>query len=240
MGTREGLDRLVSFLDAIVAIAVTLLVLPLADLATKAAGDESLGHLMRTNSARIYTFLLSFVVIGRLWLGHHRLFRRVVAYDDVVLLCSLFWALTIAFLPFPTELLAVYGSDRRVIGLYIGVLLLNSLSLTALSLRVVARPGLGREGLTAFERSPAPSLAVTGWLAVALSVGVLLPSVNYKALLLLLLAAPTTRLWFRYRQALPGRTPPPAPRPSSTRPRDAPPTKSRPGDVKPEDPSGSA
>jgi uncharacterized membrane protein len=45
MRTERGLDRLVTFLDAVVAIAITLLVLPLVELLGE-GHDEDLGRLL--------------------------------------------------------------------------------------------------------------------------------------------------------------------------------------------------
>jgi hypothetical protein len=71
--TKAGLDRFVTFIDAVVAIAITLLVLPLVDLARTSANPTDLGDLLSPHGGLIFSFLLSFTVIARLWLGHHAL-----------------------------------------------------------------------------------------------------------------------------------------------------------------------
>src|SRR5918998_5814172 len=75
--TDRGLDRLVTFLDAVVAIAITLLVLPLVDVLPDEGGTVPLGDLLAEEARRFVTFLLSFAVIAQLWLVHHRLVERV-------------------------------------------------------------------------------------------------------------------------------------------------------------------
>src|ERR1700712_1272659 len=94
--TGRGLDRLVFFGDAVVAIAITLLVLPLIDLHSEhpAAG---LGQLVHRDTFVFVAFFLSFVVIGRLWLVHHELFEFVRAYDTPMVQLHLLWLVTIAF-----------------------------------------------------------------------------------------------------------------------------------------------
>jgi hypothetical protein len=73
MRTDRGLDRLVNFSDATVAIAITLLLLPLVDIADEIR-RESLGDLLADHVGTLIAFFVSFVVISRLWLSHHRLF----------------------------------------------------------------------------------------------------------------------------------------------------------------------
>lgn len=60
MGTERGLALLMTFLDAVVAIGITLLVLPLIDLLGTGAGmpQYDLGALLRDNLAQLGSFLL--------------------------------------------------------------------------------------------------------------------------------------------------------------------------------------
>jgi uncharacterized membrane protein len=195
MRTTQGLERFVTFVDAITAIAVTLLVLPLVDAASAAGHGTSLGELLRANST--HSFLLSFVVIARLWLAHHALFERVSAYDQVILLTSLCWALTIVVIPFPTQLIAAYGKDPGAMALYIGVLFVSCACLCVLSVHVSRTPSVQRPGLPPAAFSPAGAVSTTVWCAVAFALALASSTVNYYALLLLLLSGPTTRLWQR-------------------------------------------
>ena len=169
------------------------------DIATRADERSSLGDLLRASDTQVFSFLLSFVVIARFWSVHHALFERVAAYDDTIRVCSLVWALTIAVLPFPTQLVAVYGSDRGAVALYIGLLVLSSACLTVSSWHLSRRPELQRDGLTGEELSPAVAVTTTLLFVAALVVAVVLPAVNYYSLLLLFLTRPIIRLWQRRR-----------------------------------------
>jgi len=61
---------------------------------------------------------VSFLVIGITWINHHSLFRQVARVDRRLMLLNLLLLLVIAFLPFPTRVLADYltggGSNAHV------------------------------------------------------------------------------------------------------------------------------
>jgi uncharacterized membrane protein len=194
MRTDRGLDRLVAFLDAVVAIAITLLVLPLIDVLANAERDQRLGEVLATHLPQFGAFLLSFAVIARLWLVHHRVSERVGAYDEALLLVNFGWALTIVILPFSTQLVAVYGTERLAVGLYIGTIALSSFCLTAIGVLVWRRPALRRQGADDREARPVAALVTSGTIVFALLLGVLVPAVNYFALFLLFLTNPVIRL----------------------------------------------
>jgi uncharacterized membrane protein len=192
MRTERGLDRLITFLDAVVAIAITVLVLPLTEILSSSEEDADLGTVLREEAPQLGAFLLSFVVIARLWLVHHRLVERVGGYDRPFVLINVGWLLTIVVLPFATQVTAVYGTDRGAIAIYVGTITIGSALLTALSVLLWRRPGLRREGSPAVN--PASAVATTALFAVAFLVAVLVPPVNYFALFLLFLSGPAERL----------------------------------------------
>lgn len=199
MRTTHGLDRFLTFIDAIVAIAVTLLILPLADAATEADGTEPLREFLDHQSSRIGVFLLSFVVIIAFWRAHHRVFERVAGYDSVVVWVTLVWALTIVLLPFPTQLVVAYPSTNRgVVGIYIGTLLLSSVCLTTLGTHIYRTPALHRDDLDPELAATPPLIVPTALMMVSLVLAVAVPAINYRALFLLFLSGPTNRLWLRY------------------------------------------
>jgi uncharacterized membrane protein len=191
--TDRGLDRLITFLDAVAAIAITLLVLPLVDVLAD-TGGERLGPLLGAHTAQFFTFALSFVVIARLWLAHHALSERVGSYDRQFVVLNLLWAFTIVVLPFATQVTVGHRAEALAIGIYIGTITVSSACSTALTLLVRRRPRLRARGVTAADVPLEQSVAVTCLLVVALVVGLLVPAVNYFALFLLFLDTPLARL----------------------------------------------
>jgi uncharacterized membrane protein len=202
--TDRGLDRLITFVDAVVAIAITLLVLPLVEVLARAAPDRGLGAVLAEHAAQFGAFLLSFVVIARLWHVHHRLVEQVDAYDTEFLVVNLGWVLTIVVLPFATQVVALYGTDRPAIAAYIGTVTASSACLSVLSVLVWLRPPLRRQGTDPRPTLPWASLVTTATLLVALLIGVLIPAINYFALLLLFLTGPLEERWRRRAGAITG------------------------------------
>jgi uncharacterized membrane protein len=186
--TPRGLDRLVTFADAVVAIAITLLVLPLLDIPNDATAPAQVADLLRDHIGQIGTFLLSFAVIARLWLVHHRTFEHVRLYDGPLVQLTLVWLATIAFLPFPTELVGGSASKAAVL-LYIGTLLVSSLVLTLTIAWVFAHPGL-QESDDVAGPMPRPHWSTSAFLLVALLVTLVDARAGLWALLLLLLSGP--------------------------------------------------
>jgi len=187
-------ERFLTFVDAIVAIAITLLVLPLVDVAGAFHGD-SVADLLRTHSDQIWAFFLSFVVIADLWLAQHRLLHNVVAADRVLLRLMLLWALTIVVLPFLTALVAgSTGQEGVTKALYVGAMAASALVLALVCVLVRRRPEL-RDS----EEKPdhVHSFAMVAAFLAALAVMLLLPGLSYWPLLLLLVPDRAIGAWRR-------------------------------------------
>ena len=123
----RDLERFITFLDAIVAIAITLLVLPLVELTSELAdAEEPIADLLHEHQDQIWAFLLSFFVIGRLWWSQHRAVRTLVGLNVGLFWLLMLWVLTIVFLPFPTALVAEAPDDEATKLLYIGSMVLST------------------------------------------------------------------------------------------------------------------
>jgi uncharacterized membrane protein len=96
-------ERIVMLSDAVVAIAMTLLVLPLVDLAPE-VDSVPLSTLLTTHGSELFSFVLSFLVIAQFWVAHERAFIGLHQASSGVRRLNTLWLLGIAFLPFPTAL----------------------------------------------------------------------------------------------------------------------------------------
>lgn len=188
MAQSKSPERLVFFTDAVVAIAITLLVLPLAEAVPEAVAHHlDATELIRENKGKIFSFLLSFVVIARLWVVHHHVFEQVTAYSGRLMTANLGWVLAIVVLPFPTEVAGLYGNDRFTSSLYIGTILAAASFQLAMVLIIRRDPTL-RDEDSALARASLFDVSVnTALLAIAFVVAALVPNTGYWMLLLLLL-----------------------------------------------------
>jgi uncharacterized membrane protein len=94
-------NRLEAFSDGVFAIAITLLVLEI-----RVPSGESLGRGLLLLWPSYLAYAISFIVIGAIWINHHAMFDWIVRADQKLLLLNTLHLLFIAFLPFPTAVLA--------------------------------------------------------------------------------------------------------------------------------------
>lgn len=206
--SERGFDRLVNFGDAIVAIAITLLVLPLVELPTSSPG-KPLDDLLKGHWFELLAFVLSFLVIGRLWRIHHELFEQLTTYDEGLIRWQMLWLLTIVFLPFPTQLLGGGDNGRAESALYIGTLFACSVSLSLMKRHIDRHPELcvpeeDRGRIDSDGHTIADGTNVTPALfGVAFVLAATIPGVGAWALLVLLLDRPLERALLSRRVARP-------------------------------------
>ncbi len=110
--------RFETFSDSVFAIAATLLVvnLRLPDLSslTSSQSTQRLAWLW----PQLLEYATSFAIIGVLWINHHALFHFLKKVDRVSLIINLALLLCVAFIPYPTALMAQYPRNRPVVILF--------------------------------------------------------------------------------------------------------------------------
>jgi uncharacterized membrane protein len=204
MRTPEGFKRLNSFADAVVAIAITLLILPLVDISAGYQGD--LDGLLAAHASQLFAFGLSFAVIARFWLVHHKITENVRTYNQAVLTWTMIWLFTIVFMPLATELIGRGPSTQTTVALYLATLLASSFSLSALAWLSARRAELCDPAVPPEEiaRQSETAWGTPAAIAVALILALALPPVGLYGLLLLFLEPWLTRYarhWRARRQA---------------------------------------
>jgi uncharacterized membrane protein len=105
----RGLGRVLALSDGVFAIAITLLVFNLTSRPSLYSAGFS--KTMRELGPQFQGAAISFVVIGMLWLGHHRTFSYIRRVDRCLLQLNLLSLAPIVFMPFAAQLLAEYGNQ---------------------------------------------------------------------------------------------------------------------------------
>jgi uncharacterized membrane protein len=105
--------RLETFADGVFAIAATLLIL---NVDAQVAGDvENLGDRLTHIWPSYLAYAVSFVTIGIMWVNHHWVMAQIDHTDRRFLFANIGLLLCIAFVPFPTRLVAehIRGDGAR-------------------------------------------------------------------------------------------------------------------------------
>jgi len=147
-------ERVVSFSDAVIAIAITLLALALpvpggtASLTNGQFLDE-----LRHDWPDYFAFLLSFVVIGNQWAAHRRVFRYATGLTGRLGRLNMLWLLMMVLTPFAARIL----SDQGALGVRFAVYTLIQVVATACMMRMsleVSRGGVLRPNAPESARHP--------------------------------------------------------------------------------------
>ena len=199
------LSRLISLSDGVFAFAMTLLVISieLPDLSGAQARK-----LLITDVGRLWpqmmSYVIGFFVIGFLWASHRRLFARVRDLDDRLGRFNILLLMLVAFLPFPTGILGVYGNLAFPAIFF--ALILSALSLVFIMMldhldrhrELLTRNGAGFD----FPRAKSRHLVSAMIFLLSIPVGWLLPGAGQMVWVLL---AFNHRITERLLPYLPGR-----------------------------------
>ena len=121
-----GTSRLETFSDGVFAIAATLLVLEFA--VKKGASAPSLSYqLLHQLWPSYLAYATSFLTIAIIWINHHHVMETIERVDRTFLFITSLLLLVVAFIPFPTALVAhslqTHSDERAAVYAY-GITLL--------------------------------------------------------------------------------------------------------------------
>jgi uncharacterized membrane protein len=134
-----GLDRIVFFSDAVMAIAITLLVLDLKPAGPSGELPSDLTRWVLDLWPKVLGYAVSFWVVALYWVAHHRCFRYVERYDRRLIYLNFLFLMFAAFIPFPTALLFSSPAQTASAMLYAGTAAGMGFSLGGLWIYAVRR-----------------------------------------------------------------------------------------------------
>jgi uncharacterized membrane protein len=179
-GVERDPARVVAFSDAVVAIAVTLLVLEIQ----RPHDTRHLLHGLATLWPSYLAYAVTFMLIGQIWANHHVMFDHIRSADRMVLFLNTVLLMDIAFLPFAASVLAQAfrdGHGQRTAVVFQGIafelaaVLFNIIWWHARHDRRLVTTTINTAGVTAITRRFQFALV---WLATGTLLGALLPALG--------------------------------------------------------------
>jgi uncharacterized membrane protein len=166
--------RVEAFTDGVFAFAITLLVVTIAE-----PNDYAhLAHDLARRWPSLAAYVVSFAVIGIMWLNHHSVFGHFNRVDRGLVYLNLFLLMTVAFLPFPTGVLGqalAKGQGERTAAVVYGIsMTVNGCAWAALWLYASHNRRLLRSDFPESERRVSTLLFTMGAVVYGASVGVAL------------------------------------------------------------------
>jgi uncharacterized membrane protein len=122
----HGNERMNALSDGVFAIVVTLLLL---EIKVPQVPPPQLVHALTELLPKVMGHIISFVVLGIYWVGHHNMFLHVKRHDRVLLWLNILFLLVVAIMPFPTELVIQYLQEQVAVVVYAATLVLAGLTL---------------------------------------------------------------------------------------------------------------
>ena len=117
---------------------------------------------------------ISFAVIGRFWLVHHRFFGDVIGFDGRLIVLNLFYLAWIVLIPFSSQILGDHGSAEAAVILYaanlVGVILAGVLLFAD-----ARRAGLSRISAEAARSGERSALAIAGIFLLSILIALFSP-----------------------------------------------------------------
>lgn len=177
----EDLKRLINFSDAIVAVAITLLVIPLTDLFQNFSGRD-LSTVLRSAdfTSKLSSFLISFFVIYSFWETHRKIFSKIDKISISVSKYNRLWLLCTILIPATTMINIGYKNN---LGIYIyGLILIANIVLLQMIKKRIDQDSI------IFEHTTLQLLIV------CLIILTIFPDLGHSVYYLLILDSPTNHL----------------------------------------------
>jgi uncharacterized membrane protein len=123
-------ERIIAFTDATVAIAMTLLILPLMEKASElyevegevegeAAEGSPVVVFFNENHHQTVAFITAFTYVASAWMGHAAVYKYVGRFNDWMILLNFLWMLAVVFNPVSSALLKYDSNDKIQIAVFI-------------------------------------------------------------------------------------------------------------------------
>jgi len=112
-------NRIEALTDGVFAIVMTLLVLDISipEIVRSSVQAELPGRLLEL-WPKFYSYVLSFVVLGLMWISHRRIFHYIKRSNTGLLWINIIFLMFVALIPFSTSLLGDYRMEQLTFMVY--------------------------------------------------------------------------------------------------------------------------
>ncbi len=110
--------RIEALTDGVFAIAMTLLILEIKVPVVEHSMLHELPRRLFELWPKYISYVISFVMLGVYWIGHHNQFHVIRRSDRTLLWINILFLMVISFLPFSTALLGEYATERIATEIY--------------------------------------------------------------------------------------------------------------------------
>lgn len=180
--------RISMFVDGVVFVAMTILILTV-DLPATTAGADGMQLLGELTSVipNVFAYVASFLVIALYWMGFNSHFHKLERMDGAMLWLVILFLLLIGFVPFATSLM---GEHEGLVStsIYSGVMIGIALVLVTMSSHARRRHLFGDAPLPPWLPTVSPWLKIIAVFSLSILVAALMPA--YARLTYVLLAIP--------------------------------------------------
>jgi TMEM175 potassium channel family protein len=177
--------RLEAFSDGVIAVAITLLVLNIHVPAPPLPPGKTLARELGANWPVYAAYITSFLTIGIIWINHHVMIRRLREPDHTILFLNLLLLMSIAVLPFATDLMADYlkqsSGQHLAAAIYSGAFLVMAMFFTTLNRHLLlVKPQRLREEIPVERRRQILYRSISGVIpyAIATALAIVSPYVT--------------------------------------------------------------
>jgi uncharacterized membrane protein len=164
--------RVEAFSDGVFAIAITLLILTIA----QPNNYNKLANQLAERWPSLAAYVVSFVVIGIMWLNHHTIFNHLDGIDRGMFYRNLLLLMTVVFIPYPTgifgEALRQHSGAKTAAIFFSAALTVNAIAWAALWLHASVGRRLLHPDFPEEQRRMATLLFTAGVLLYAIATGI--------------------------------------------------------------------
>ena len=130
--------RIEAFSDGVIAIIITIMVLDLRPPGHE-IDHEALAQLVRYLAPKLTVYILSFVVVARIWVSHHELLYAAAHTTPGLMWLNLLMLFFMSLIPFATGYLGEDPTRQLAVATYATVMFLTASTFTWMRLYVVTR-----------------------------------------------------------------------------------------------------